>query len=510
MHAEIAAAWEGWTDGGKIRWVQVATSRIRSGANQMECWEAAVRAAVSLERVGRNADARQWLMLLDSIKRDPHSELFKELRFPLAFCRTKVAHSCDTERIRRDLLEQSTRRVRHPRQHHKVSLLEVQIRRREGKIRSALAGALSASATAKVDHPIIALRLLLEALRCRYQLEQYDEAIRGLDTANQLLERVRSPLLHVEVKLARCELLLGLGRTGRVVALAQESRQKSQSLYFPYGIALADLAEANALQALGDRRTAQKLARNAHSKFLALGHPERRAESSLLLAELALGNGEARGAALLAEEALMASKKLFLPLVHARAQDLLLTIAGATGDTKVGTDRLQRRQSTKELPFSKATAETQWYRWQNDLEGAKKACLLSGKRGYSAARSLLELARTHLQHGNIEECGSSLQKGRAIADKEGFEELKKYARLIEGALLPKASFPGWEELITDCISESWMELFLGALEFDARRKMHQNQNTTARSQLEALRMRSEDLGFLPYTESATALIQQLG
>ena len=510
MHARIATAWEEWTDGGKIRWIQVATSRIRSGANQMECWEAAVRAAVSLERVGRNADARQWLMLLDTIKRDPQTELFKELRFPLAFCRTKVAHSCDTERIRRDLLEQSTRRVRHPRQKHKVSLLEVQIRRREGKLRSALAGALSASATAKAEHPVIALRLLLEALRCRCQLEQYDEAIRGLDAADQLLQRLRSPLLRVEVQLARCELLLGLGRTGRVVGLAQEARQKSQGLYFPYGIALANLAESNALQALGDRRTAQKLARDAHAKFLALGHPERRAESSILLAELSLGNGEARGAGLLAEEALAASKKLFLPLVHARAQDLLLTIAGATGDLGSGEQLLGQRRSTKQLPFSRSTAETQWYRWQNDLEGAQKACAESGRRGYSAARSHLELARTHLQQGNVEACGSTLQKGRAIAEKEGFSELKRYARLIEGALLPQSPFPGWEDLISECVSASWMELYLGALEFDARRKMRLGDRQTARSQLEALRLRSEDLGFVPYTETATTLLKSMG
>jgi hypothetical protein len=313
----------------------------------------------------------------------------------------------------------------------------------------------------------------------------------------------------VEVQLARCELLLGLGRTGRVVGLAKEARQKSHDLYFPYGIALANLAESNALQALGDRRTAHKLARDAHAKFLALGHPERRAESSILLAELSLGNGEARGAGLLAEEALVASKKLFLPLVHARAQDLLLTIAGATGDRKAGDELLQQRRSTKQLPYSRSTAATQWFRWNNDLLGAEKSCAESGRRGYSAARSHLELARTHLQHGNIEACGSNLQRGRAIAEKEGFLELKKYARLMEGALLPHDSFPDWDKLVFDCVSASWMELYLGALEFDARRKMHLGERQTARSQLEALRLRSEDLGFLPYTETATALLKSM-
>jgi tRNA A-37 threonylcarbamoyl transferase component Bud32 len=509
MNTALGEAWESWTDGGKLRWVDVAASRIRSEASQMDCWEASVRAAISLERVGRNADARKWLMLLDTIKRDPQSELFKELRFPLAYCRTKVAHSCDTERIRRDLLEQTTKRVRLPKQHHKVSLLEVQIRRREGKLRSALAGALSASATAKAEHPLIALRLLLEALRCRFQLEQIDEAARGIDIGNELLARVHSPLLAVELQLARAELLLALGRERRVVDLAKEARQKAELLQFPYGIALAKLCEGTAHQHLGDRRSAQSLARSAHNLFLQLGHPERRAESGLLLAELALGNGESRGASLLAEEALVASKKLFLPLVHARTHDLLLSIAGATGNQEKGKKALKQRAQTQQLPKFKAMAETHWWRWRNQLKQAQEAARHSGKRGYPAAYAQLELARTLLQHGNVEACGAALQRGRGIADKEGLEELKTYARLIEGALLPGSDFPDWDQLIEHCISESWIELFLGALEFDARRKMHRGDKLGARSQLEALRLRSEDLGFHPYTANATALIQQM-
>jgi len=509
MSATLADAWEAWTDGGKLRWVEVAASRIRGGAKQMECWEAAVRAAISLERVGRNADARKWLMLLDSIKRDPRSNLFKDLRFPLAYCRTKVAHSCDTERIRRDLLEQTTKRVRQPKQHHKVALLEVQIRRREGKLRSALAGALSASATARAEHPVVSLRLLLESLRCRFQLEQVDEAARGIEIGTELLTRIRSPLLEVELQLARAELLLALGRAGRVVDLAQQARRKAESLHFPYGIALAKLCEATAHQQLGDRRVAQGLARSSHNLFLELGHPERRAETGLLLAELALGNGESRGAGLLAEEALVASKKLFLPLIHARTQDLLLTIAGATGNKKAGDKILKQRAGTHQLPNYQAMAEAHWWRWRNEIEPAEEAAKRSGARGYPAAFAQLEFARTLLQHGKVEACGAALQKGRGIADKDGFEELKMYARLIEGALLPRSNFPDWEQLIEICISECWVELFLGALEFDARRKMHQGETDTARSQLEALRLRSEDLGFLPYTANATALIHQI-
>jgi hypothetical protein len=115
-----------------------------------------------------------------------------------------------------------------------------------------------------------------------------------------------------------------------------------------------------------------------------------------------------------------------------------------------------------------------------------------------------------MQNDRVEESGSALQKGRSIAAKEGFKELVIYARLIEGALLPQADFPDWEALIERCISEFWMELFLGALEFDGRRKMRQGKTRMARTQLEALRLRAEDLGFQPYTNNATALIQKLG
>jgi hypothetical protein len=510
MSAALAEAWQAWTDGGKLRWVDVAASRIRGASNQMDCWEAAVRAATSLERVGRNADARKWLMLLDSIKRDPTSDLFKELRFSLAYCRTKVAHSCDTERIRRDLLEQASKRVRIPKQNHKVALLEVQIRRREGKLRSALAGALSASATAKAEHPVIALRLLLEALRCRFQLNQTDEAARGLERCDELLTRIRSPLLAVEVSLARSELLLALGRPARVVALAQESNRKADALHFPYAKALSMLYEASAHQHMGDRRSAQHLARSAHNLFLQLGHPERRAETGILLAELALGSGEIRGASMLAEEAMVASKKLLLPLVHARTLDLLIGLSASTLDPKNGERHLKTRRKTTDLPTRKALAETTWWRWHNDPSQAFSAAKGCGNRGYQAALAQLELARTFMQNDRVEESGSALQKGRSIAAKEGFKELVIYARLIEGALLPQADFPDWEALIERCISEFWMELFLGALEFDGRRKMRQGKTRMARTQLEALRLRAEDLGFQPYTNNATALIQELG
>jgi tRNA A-37 threonylcarbamoyl transferase component Bud32 len=507
--AALTLAWESWTDGGKLRWVHVAESRIRSGRNQMDCWEACVRAATSLERVGRNADARKWLMLLDNIKRDPHSEIFKELRFSLAYCRTKIAHSYDTERIRRDLIEQASKRIRIPKQHHKVALLEVQIRRREGNLKSALAGALSASATAKKEYPVTSLRLLLEALRCRIQLNQTEEAARGLQMASELLTRIRSPLLEVEVDLARSELLLALGRAGRVVSLAQETSRKAEKLNFPYGIALAQLYEATAHQHLGDRRAAQHLARSSHTHFFNLGQPERRTEAALLLAELALGSGEARGAASLAEEAFAASKKLFLPLAHLRTKDLLLTLAGATGNTETGQKRIKAREERRALPESQAMAETIWWRWQNDVEKAQESASRSGSKGFAFALSELELARTFMQNNRVEESGSALQKGRSIAVKEGFKELVIYARLIEGALLPKADFPDWDRLIERCISEYWMELFLGALEFDGRRKMNQGDNHMARTQFEALRLRSEDLGFKPYTQNATLLIQQM-
>jgi tRNA A-37 threonylcarbamoyl transferase component Bud32 len=510
MSAALAQAWEAWTDGGKLRWVDIAASRIRGESSQMDCWEAAVRAATSLERVGRNADARKWLMLLDSLKRDPNSDLFKELRFALAYCRTKVAHSCDTERIRRDLLEQATKRVRVAKQHQKVALLEVQIRRREGKLRSALAGALSASASARAEFPVIALRLLLEALRCRFQLNQTDEAARGLEMCDTLLARIRSPLLEVEVSLARSELLLALGRPARVIALAQESRRKAETLHFPYAKALAMLYESGAHQQLGDRRLAQHLAREAHNLFLILGHPERRAETAILMAELALGSGESRGASLLANEALVASKKLVLPLVYVRSQDLIIALAGATGNTKTGEKQLKKRRTSSDLPTHQALAETTWWRWQNDPKSAGMAASRCGVRGYPAALAQLELARTLMQNDRVEDSGAALQKGRNIAVKEGFMELVMYARLIEGALLPQAEFPDWEALIERCISEYWMELFLGALEFDGRRKMRQGQNSMARTQLEALRLRSEDLGFQPYTDNATALIQKIG
>ena len=128
-HLELA---EAWAREGKhrSRWIPTATHRLAGGSEH--AWEACVRAADAAHRCGRYTQARDFLMVLDTLKQDRKSDTYRRFRFGLAFARARVAARTDAERPRQDLVNGARSRAINAEELHLATLLQAELELRSG------------------------------------------------------------------------------------------------------------------------------------------------------------------------------------------------------------------------------------------------------------------------------------------------------------------------------------------------------------------------------------------
>jgi hypothetical protein len=77
--------------------------------------------------------------------------------------------------------------------------------------------------------------------------------------------------------------------------------------------------------------------------------------------------------------------------------------------------------------------------------------------------------------------------------------------LLAGAIGPRQA-RNWDRLVSSCLRARWVELFLGALEFDGRRHLALGDTQAARTRFRTLHTRSVDLGHRPYVRTAQRML----
>ena len=508
-HHTLGEAWANWKEGGETRWIGAATHFVRQDRQSMKAWDAAVQATLAFEERGQYAEARRWLMLLDTMPGDRESKRFSELRFSLAWSRARIAHFCDTERIRNDLVKLAAVRAQHPREQVLVAMLQVQALDREGQVRKALVQSLRAGGNAKESFPHLAARCLLDTIDLRLELVQPTEALLTCDHIDTILDRAPNSQMEAELTLGRARCLQAQGKPQKARKLAEAGLRMAESADFPRGVALGNLVCATALLEEGWRGQAEEAARRADRLFTHQGNRKYELDTLLLLGELALGRGEVTGARLMARDAVAISLKMSQANRHAKALDLQLRVLGTLGDWDPGETVLAQRKKNGGMPQTAALAEVFWWRIQRRPERAQIAADRADDSGYLAAWTRLELARCWLEDGQPRSAAAALNAALQIAVHGEHQELQAYGDLIRGVIDHQSNEKAWEVLVEKCLSARWSELFLGALEFDARRKIAQARKEEAIARLEELGIRSDDLGQHAYVETAARLLKAL-
>ena len=146
-----------------------------------------------------------------------------------------------------------------------------------------------------------------------------------------------------------------------------------------------------------------------------------------------------------------------------------------------------------------------WRRLEKDQSSVERLVRAGPQTGYVAARGLLELARVRLENGHVELANEALRDGHRLAADEGLKELQLYARMVAGGTAPLAQ-RGWDDVLKACNRASWVELFLGILEFEGRRRRAADDEDGAIASFRALHRRAADLGHEAYEMAALTLM----
>jgi len=502
-HVRLATAWAEHSR-GEQRWVEVARHRVAAGAEDTTLWQAAARAAIAAERLGRYATARNWLLMLDDVPKDRSTIAYRRLSFPLAWTRARIAHMCDTERVRRDLVEQAAARAGEPLDKHRVALLLIQARQREGDPRGALVQAVrSGEAVADADAQLAAQVALAEA-DARLELGQVDRALERCEQAERRLDPGQYPLEAMELAMMRGRCLVGVGRLTEATDVARKGHLSARRLRLPRAQATFALVMAHCHRLRGQRRQAEGATWEARELFREHSDQHLQAEAALEMGRLTLERGEVAAAGVYLEQARHAAHKLGRRALIADSHALDVELAAMTGDVVRLAEAQQEVERGALRTDTTAMAEARAGRILRSTPDLEDAARRAPEDGYAAALVRLELARHLLDLERPEEARRPLREGLGIAQEGELAELMLYGRLLAG-LMPPVQDEGWERLVARSLREPWVELYLGGLELDGRRRKLRGDLRGARQRFDSLRMRAEDLGLKPYVDVAERL-----
>jgi len=502
-HIRLAEAWSNRSR-GEARWIEVARHRVAAGAEETTLWHSAARAAIAAERLGRYATARNWLLMLDDIPKDRNSAAYQKLAFPLSWTRARIAHMCDTERVRRDLVEQAAARAGEPLDKHRVALLLIQLRQREGDAKGALTRACKSMDAVQGQDEELSGHLALAVADCRLDLGDVQGALETCDQGLRRLDPQRHTLLNLELSMVQAGCLTRRGRLSDATDIAKRGLAMTRRLGLPRGTGTFALVLARCNRMLGRRRAAEALAWEARAQFVRHGDQHLHAETALELGRQALGRGELAASGVYLEQALHGATKLGRAPLQARALALALELATATGDQAREDETLSalatRFTRVEDVPVALARRA----RALGDAEAFDEALRSAPADGYGGAVVRLELARLHLEADRPDQARRPLKEGLGLAQEHDLAELVLYGRLLAG-LLPPVQVHGWDRLVGRCLREPWLDLFLGAVELDGRRRLMAGDNRGARARFASLQLRADDLGLAPLAQRAERL-----
>jgi tRNA A-37 threonylcarbamoyl transferase component Bud32 len=493
--ATLAATWEKLPP--REEWAADLATLWLLAQEQARAWAPAATAAIRAERLELYPEARRWLLLLDTLP-TPAPAPGGDREFELAVVRARVALYTDALSVRPTLVDSAEVHARTQDQENLVRLLRSEYTLRMGEARTALVGALRVGSQASGAPAALQVQALLLAVRCRIVLRQIPEAIRDLDRAEGLLGAA-DPLLAVRTSNARAEIALLQQELLWCRALSQQNiRQASQHRYVR-GIAEAAHRLGQVLRMLGRRREAEHQIRSARDAVAETGDAVLGAETGLALATLLVERGEQLPARHLLDDTIRRIRGLALEHLLGPCMRLALQIATQTGDTADATVAIAQIEEVGPKDPETPAALVHWWRSRGDIERAL-AVTEPSDRGYGHVIFRVERARAALAAGYEESGRKDLDEAIDRASELGFGELQTYALLVLGTVV-EIEEETWAELQRKAARSMWTEVFLGALEMDARR-LSRTDPVSARMRWRTLLARSRELGYSPGVQEA--------
>lgn len=451
----------------------------------------ATRAAVLAERLELYPEARQWLLLLDTLpteKRDPRTA------FELAVVRARVSLHTDAVSVRPALVDAAEQHAHTADEEHRIRLLRAEYGLRLGEARTALVAALRVGSSSSGAPAWLQVQALLLAFRCRIALRQPSEAILDLDRAEALLTENPDPILAVRTSAARAELALVQQDLLWCRALCQQNVRSASQHGYVRGIAEAAHRLALVLRMLGRRREAEHQIRSARDAVAETGDAVLDAETGLALATLLAERGEQLPARHLLDGTIRRIRGLSLDHLMPRAMRLALKVAIVAGEPTDATVAIAGIEEVRRQDPETPAALVQWWRTRGDTDRALSVAP-PDDNGYGEVLWRIERARAALAGGRLDEAGEDCEIAAKRSAELGFAELQTYARLVHGVVSP-VDDEVWAELQRQATGSMYTEVFLGAVEMDARR-LQPTDPATARMRWRMLHARARELGYDP-------------
>lgn len=475
---------------------EMATLRLLA-ADPAGAWMPAVRAAAKAESTGRYADARRWLLLVDTLPTEAAAKATAGLRFDLAVTRARVALRTEASVPRTSLVEAVERLVSTADEDHVAKILRAEYQLRSGEIRPALVNALRVASPTTRAEPENAVRALLIATHARFVLGQWDEAAPQLERARALLAEHPEPRLEVQQMNWESELQYRRGDLAGCRRTLQTSLRRAAETSYVRGAAFAASRLGQVQRMLGKRREAEHQTRAAREAFQSTSDLVLDTETGLELATLRAERGDVAGSRHLLDETLRRCRSLGLGHLVPRAMRLSLHIATLRGDA---TEAALALPSVSPAADPEAPAAlVRWYRTRGDL--AHALAIPAAAPGYGAVSWQLERARAALGGGDLVLALEEAEAARKNAEASGYAELELYAALLVGSVRT-TSEAAWQDLLRRAANSMYTEVFLGAIELDARRLHAHGDAAGSRARWRTLRARSEELGYRPGVDEA--------
>ncbi|MES2639416.1 MAG: protein kinase [Myxococcota bacterium] len=471
----------------------------------------AVQAALEAERAGRYREARDWLVLVDSLPRDRTSDAYARLRFALAACRASVASAIGSERPREDLVAMAAARASTDVERAQAALLGAELALRHGDARTALVTWLTvasrAGIAAGVGSPEVAVRAGVRAAAVRVELGEFDAATIGLDRAEELRGGWKGDIEQTALDAVRTDVAIARGDLRGALTLCQRGLRLAAGLGYLPGVAGHSQRLGLLCAWLGDRAQGEAAIERARRARLEAGERGGAAEAAAWLAWLLVGRGDAAAAQLLAQEALVVARRLNLRDVRSLSLAVLLAVATTRGDIAGAARVLDEHESLGTSPSDRtahgpfAAAATRWWRTQEEPSRALHAAERAPAHGYYAVETRLELTRVRLGRQDRTGALAILDDAQAVAAASGFRELDLYAR-VQRSLLDPPSGPVWAALYEEAARASWVELFLWVLALDGHRRSDRGDIIGARQRFLELAARATEHGHHPFRQAA--------
>lgn len=501
-HRELAEAWarEGQH---RSRWIPAATHRLAGASPQ--AWEACVRAADAAHRCGRYTQARDFLMVLDTLKQDRRSGTYRRFRFDLAFARARVASRTDAERPRQDLVNGARSRAINAEELHLATLLQAELELRHGRADEALTLAYDTARSAQDGAPAAAAALWMLCAEAWMEQARFDRAADCAKAGKEQARRADEDLLLCEATAAEIGARLAAGELKGMAAHSLAGIRWAEELGHDGALAWHRRNLGVAWMRVGERRRAEDTLAQARVLYVRNSDIAGAATTSLQLAALAVGRGEPAVATRWLRDGLATARKLRLARLEPLAATIQLDLAAQTGDPVLAREARTAADAYRES-WNWKLSELRWLRLQGMRDEAEALVRTVPVRGYSGALAQLELARLRLEEEEPEHALNPLKVGLELAREARLKELVTYGELLEGVLHPH-SVHDWEARCQRARASTWVELFLGSLELDARYLRQHGQEEEALKRLRTLHSRAVDMGNRPYARVALELLR---